>query len=570
MPREMDTISELDMNTASHELHNGASERRILREDDTISELGMHTASHELRNGVAGNRHIMSREMDTISELGMNTASHELRTEKELPRGLTQEIFNNPPDLVDLKLEEVIGQRDTNWNYPMESHRDIFLNALNVASANAKFCPSIKPESEKVLTQICEDIESQLSNDNGRESIFRDMIDNNEELMRSLQQNLRSKEVSGNGQCDLKNQARLVLQSSNKLQLAEWGEWLTDVTAVYNDELSNAILHEIQRDKTDISEKTSLVDQNREQIALPLLIKSARRATKRNFNCTKGEVLSCKDEVLELEAQVKEAESQLETARTMHGRIHGIAKSNEKLETLRKDEKDRAQTTDSSYYKFFSVERLHNWVLTGSSDSSISLVFRGVSVETSIQLSFCISSTLTVSLSAKFDRLPRSMSSFLSLGGASQTRFHPAVSGFLKAKMNLLCRDMKNGHMSNPTEIPSMIHFAELRVARIEEVAKEIEAILGRCKNSFLQPSESHKEGYDFTAYLTSASKNGDRLHVTLSIQDCYPFAPIGIHLQSASSLYNTETMTRQLRKASKPGFGALTRAVDALQSMLH
>ena len=105
-----------------------------------------------------------------------------------------------------------------------------------------------------------------------------------------------------------------------------------------------------------------------------------------------------------------------------------------------------------------------------------------------------------------------------------------------------------------------MIHFAQLRVTRIEEAAKESEIILGYCRNSFLQPSESHKEGCDFKAYLTSASKNGDRLHVTLSIQDCYYFAPISIHLQSASSLYNIEAMMRQLRKATKPGFGARMR----------
>ena len=71
----------------------------------------------------------------------------------------------------------------------VEYHGEIFLNALGMVSANAY--PSIKPESEKVLTQICEDIESQLHNkDNNEGSIFREMIENNEELMRSLQQKL--------------------------------------------------------------------------------------------------------------------------------------------------------------------------------------------------------------------------------------------------------------------------------------------------------------------------------------------------------------------------------------------
>jgi len=563
MPREDDTISELGMNTASHELRNGAGNRHIPREDDTISELGMNTASHELRNG-AGNRH-MPRADDSISELGKNTASHELRTEKELPIGLAQNIVKSPPEPVDLEFEEVVGQRDIDWNSTVESHGDIFLNALGVVSANAY--PSIKPESEKVITQICEDIESQLHKDNNEGSIFREMIENNEELMRSFQQKLRS---SGNVETDLKNQARLLLQASNKALLSEWDQWLTDVTAVYNDELSNAILPEIERGMTAISDKSSLIDQNREQIALPLLIRSARRATKRNFNRTKGEVSSCEDEVSELEAQVEEAERQLETVQPMQRRIHEVAKSSEKSEALRKDEKGQRQTADSSYFKFFSIERLHNWVLTGSSDSSISLVFRGLSAETSIQLSYSISSTSNVTLNAKFGRLPRSTNSFLSVTGVNQTRFHPAVSGFLNTKMDLLCKDMKNSHVPNPSNIPPMIHFAELRVARIEEAAKELDAILGRCRNSFLQPSDSLKDSYDFTAYLTSASRKGDRLHVTLSIPDCYPFAPIGLQLHSTGSFFDTELMTRQLKKATKPGFGALSRAVDAVQRMLN
>jgi len=543
----------------------GASDEHIPREDDTISELGMNTASHELRNG-ASNRH-MPREDDTISELGMNTASHELRHEKEMSLRIAQKVAITPPEPVDLKLEEVVELGEIDWDRTMESNGDILLKALGVASENV--CPTIKPESEKVFTQICEDIESQLHNIEGG-SLFREKIENNEELMRILQQKLRAEASSDNANSDVKDQARLLLQAENEAQLAEWNQWLTEVAAVYNSELSNTIVPMIQNDNEDISEKSSLIDQNREQIALPLLIRSARRATKRNFERTKGEVSSCEDEVSELEAQVEEAERQLEALQSTHGRIHEVAKSNEKSDALRKEEKDQRQTADSSYYKFFSVERLHNWVLTGSSDSSISLVFRGMSAETSIQLSFSICGTSAVTLNAKFDCLPRSTNSFLSMTGVKQTRFHPAVSVFLKTKMDLLCTDMKNSHISTPSEISSMIHFAELRVARIEEAAKELDIILSRCRNSFLQPSDSLKYGYDFTAYLSSGSRKGNRLNVILSIPDCYPFAPIGLHLHSTSSSFDTESMTRQLKKSIKPGFGALTRALDTVQSMLN
>ena len=87
------------------------------------------------------------------------------------------------------------------------------------------------------------------------------MIENNEELMRSLQPKLQS---SGNVGTDPKHQAKLLLQASNKALLADWDQWLTDVTLVYNDKLSNAIISKIERGMTAISDKSSLIDQNQD------------------------------------------------------------------------------------------------------------------------------------------------------------------------------------------------------------------------------------------------------------------------------------------------------------------
>ena len=139
-----------------------------------------------------------------------------------------------------------------------------------------------------------------------------------------------------------------------------------------------------------------------------------------------------------LKAQVDVTKRQLKTIQPMQGRIHEVAKSNKKSEALHRDEKSQRQTANGSCFKFFSIESLHNWALTGYSDSSTSLVFCGLSAETSIQLSYSISSTSNVTLNAKFGRLPRSTNSFLSVTGVNQTRFHPAVSGCLKWKKGSL------------------------------------------------------------------------------------------------------------------------------------
>lgn len=308
-----------------------------------------------------------------------------------------------------------------------------------------------------------------------------------------------------------------------------------------------------------------------------MLIKSARQETKKNYKRTKGEVSSYIEDLSRLEVEMNEIETQLQSLQTAQEDIYKIETSNDQCVTLLVDQKDKSKDADTSYFKFFSVERLHNWVVTSSGDSSISVAFRGVSAETSIQLSFEIGEKSSVTVKAKFGRLSSAASSLISMSGptTAQSRYHPAVSSFLTSKMNLLCKDIKRGSSSlSPTEISSTIHFTELRVARIEEAAKEINAVLGQCRNSYLQPSAKLKDCFDFTAFLIPRTKGppeseGGRLNVTLTIPDCYPLVPIGISLKSTAKSCDVDGMVRSLRQEVKPGFGAITRAIHRLKEMI-
>ncbi len=528
-------------------LLNAASKSNMHREDDTVSELGMNTASHDLRHGASD----MQMPLEDVNLIGMTHASHGHGKQNAAP--------------VDLTLNEILNVRDIDWDRMVDSHTDILLESLELVSKH-NTCLSIQTESDKVFASICYEIESELE-DIDVDSQFREIVESNHDLMRNLQTRLRT---LGMSECEdeIKVQANLLLQSHNETQLAAWQQWLTDVAGVYNNELLTTILPVLQKDSAVLSQNSSLLDRNREQIALPLLIRSARRATKKNFERTMSEVSSCEDDVTELEAQVEVAERQLELLQSMHEHIHNVAESNEKSDSLRQDEEEYRVSADSSYFKFFSIERLHNWVLTGSSESSLSVVFRGLSMETSIHLSFAISTASAVTLRAEFGSLPRSVTSFLNVVGAKQSKFHPAVSEFLNTKIVLLCNDLKNSQIANPSEISTMVHFAELRVARIESVAKELDSILARYKNSFLQPSDSLRDGYDFTVYLSTTSRKAERLNVILTIPDCYPFAPIDTKLHSNSGQFDIESISRQLKKATTPGFGSLTAATEVLQNV--
>jgi hypothetical protein len=571
LPSLPDATQTIDIETSmgsvlrAGELHSAASESTEPTQtiqlnpdlDDLLNEAG--SLCHHSDSIEFSSKHV-SGEDDTVSELGMRgMTSHELQNNQEVRRGLERIVEYTPPEPVDLTLNEIIAKGAVALGQLTQPEADVVVSALDIA-LGASSMSLVDEESEKILSQIVQQIEA---NEYQVEAEYKAFVENNEDLLRLVQERLRAAGDASGVKKMMNEMAKGVVAAID----LEWNEWLSQVAEVYNEELSNAILPVLEKELDVISDKAAMIDKNREQVALPMLIKSARRETKKNLLRTKAEVANCHDEVSELEAELEEAERQLNKLQSTQQRILQLSKSVESAHDLHCKEQDNRQAADSSYFKFFSVEKLHNWVLTGSSDSSLSLVFRGAS-SPYLSLSFSITDTLVVTLDAGMKQVPRSAHSFLS--ESRKKKFHPAVAGFLSNKMSLLCEDLKNIRLLSPSEIPSVIHFAELRAARIEEAAKEIDTILNRCRDSFLQPSDTLKHEYEFTAFFKNSSRKRDRLRVTLSISDCYPFAPLELHLQSSSDQFDIDSMNRRLRKIAKPGFGALTRVIDAVNALVR
>ncbi|KAL3787580.1 hypothetical protein HJC23_000068 [Cyclotella cryptica] len=497
----------------------------------------------------------VSGEDDTVSELGMNT-SQELSNNSDVQSTLDNMVQDAPLEPLDLELDDLLelGMKDLKF----DTQDDVILNALEVSSK--KSFGSIKTETEDILAQVCFDIESQVSTI-GVESHFSAILQRKRDTMMILQRNLRENDENTS------NLVNRFIQAANVSMISEWNAWLTEVATLYNDQLYNTAIGELEKDSVAIADKTSDINYNREQVALPLLLLSARRATQKNYQRQQAETMRLDDEVTKLAAELKDAERELEKLLTMNGKITAVAKSNEHHEILSQSVTTIRREADSSFYKFLSVEKLHNWIVTASNDSYISIVFQGSTPETNLHLSFWITESSNTAFDCKVGPLPRSVKSLLT---NQQVRHHPAVSGFLNSKMSLFCRDLKeNTRLESASQISSLIHSVEHKVARIKQAANEFDAILGKCKNSFLQPSDSLKDGFDFHAYITSASHQNARLQVVLTLSDCYPFAPIRTSLHSTDTSLDTKSMARQLKKIIKPGFGALSSAIESVHGLL-
>jgi hypothetical protein len=387
------------------------------------------------------------------------------------------------------------------------------------------------------------------------------MVERKEDMFRALQRKLWANDVETTAQLSA------ILQSANASILSEWDSWVNQVAGLYNEQLQDTAVGELEKDSLSIADKTSDINYKREQVALPMLLQSAKRATKRNYQRQQAEKAHLDDEVGQLKAELKKVEIELAKLQQKRQNISGIAESNQQSDALSKDAKMNRRRADSAFYKFFNLEKLHNWIITSSNDSYISIVSNGPSSETHLHLSFWITESSNTAFDCKVGPVTRAVNSLV---GEKQVRYHPAVTGFLKSKMALLCQDLKeNTRLDSASKISSLIISVEHKVARIQQAAKEFDAILSQCKNSFLQPSDTLKDGFDFHAYITRASRPGARVEVRLTLSDSYPFAPIGVSLHSTDSSLNTESMTRKLKKAIKPGFGALSKAIDALNGLL-
>ena len=515
----------LDSNKSVCSEHNGSiqfSKEHVSGEDDTVSELGMNT-SQELSNNSAS--------LDKIAE-------------------------EEPLEPVDLEMVELVDCRED--VFAVADSDDVMLTSLDVASKHA--LAAIKCETEDVLSQVCTDIEGQISMIDV-EAEFTAILHKREDVLRPLQRHIRAKHD------ETMVQLKHVVKSCHASTQSEWDSWLTQVANLYNDTLHDTVVGELEKDSISISDKTSNINHDRDEVALPMLLQSASRARKRNYISKKADMSQLTDQVTQLEAELKDAQQKLDALTQRNESIMAISKSTEEFDSRSTSAKNNCKNADKAFYKFFSTEKLHNWILTSSNDSYIGLVFKCSSIETNLHLSFWITESSNAAFDCKIGPLPRSVAKIV---GKQQARYHPAVNCFLDSKMTKLCHDLKeNTQIDNAPEIAPLIQSVEHRVARIEHAAKEFDMILRQFKNSFLQPSDALKDGFDFHAYVTNAS-SGARVQVTLTLSECYPFAPIGVRIHSTDRSVDTDSMARQLQKIAKPGFGALSKAMDALKSSLR
>eukprot|EP00956_Cyclotella_meneghiniana_P029924 scaffold74109_cov61-Cyclotella_meneghiniana.AAC.1 len=523
--------------------------------DANLEELldGASSPGSENNGSIQFSKEHVSGEDDTVSELGMNT-SQELSNNSDVQASLEKIIEDEPLEPVDLKLPELVkfGEEDLR----VEDTDDVMVNSLEVASK--KSFSSIKNQTEEILYQVCSDIESQISTIRV-DAEFATALQKQEDAIRILQKAIRANDET------TRKQVAQCLDAAHASTMSEWDSWLNQIADLYNDQLFDTVIGSLENDSVVIQNKSSDIDTNRDQVALPKLLRSACRRRKVQYKNKQADFVEMDAEVAKLEADLEKAEKQLDMLSKKNETINEISKSSAESESKSADVKTNRRSADSAFYKFFSIEKLHNWIITSSNESYIGLVFKGSASETNLHLSFWITQSSNTAFECKIGPLPRSVNALV---GKQQVRYHPAVCSFLSSKTTLLCQDLKeNTRINSASTIPSIIQSVEHRLARIEHAAKEFDTILRQCKNSFLQPSDL-KDGFDFHAYFKSATQPGARVQVTLTLSECYPFSPIGVRLHSTDTSLDTEALTRKLRRTIKPGFGALSKALDAVNRL--
>ena len=211
----------------------GKEESQTVNIEGTMASL-LEGADEESANPIDSIGH-MPQSDDTVSELGMNTASHELRSVREVRREPPlQTIVDTPPEPVNLKLDELIDFGEVGLKLVSQAEDDILIQALDLASG-ATYRP-ILGASDRILSSICEEIEGQCSSDDF-ESEFEAAIKANEGPMRSLQARVRNKT---DHEIREQIQLLKKLSSENEV-FSNWQPWLLQVVEVYHNELEGCL-----------------------------------------------------------------------------------------------------------------------------------------------------------------------------------------------------------------------------------------------------------------------------------------------------------------------------------------
>lgn len=520
------------------------------------------TSSHESKaSGISYLR--LSKSDDTVSELGMHTSNEFSKTSSELSEPIAEKSL----EPVDMELNEILQQGSIDVTQIFRSECDAFLNALGISAECRNAL--VKGESESLILQICEDIERQM--DECRSNVERKYVhfaDVNEDLLRTLQRIIRADHRDGYAY-QIYSQVKSGLQTSCNEAIGHMRQWLRQVTSIYNETLSISMLPDLEQENKILLDKYNTICNLQKQIATAKK-KRTRRSRKKIVERQRRSIFCCEKEILELESQVQNAEKNIETLNRSTKALHQIMESSHQFEALVKEEKKCSQSADTSYFKFFAVEKLHNWVLAGSTESAFGLIFRGSLDKTSLLISFTIAESSKVSFNANRDQLPTSTHSFFSDNALKNKTTHPAVTDFVSKKMDLLCKDLKRIKISSPKHIPHFIHFIELKKSRIDAASKELGHALDQCNSAYLQQSKIAEDAYDFTTYITDPSAVESRLQVTLSIPDCYPFAPVAQELHPMKSSPSNISITNQLIGRCNPAFGVLSRTVKSLSQKFN
>ena len=271
--------------------------------------------------------------------------------------------------------------------------------------------------------------------------------------------------------------------------------------------------------------------------------------------------------VQSIELQIEEAESNLGALKDANKSLHLKSDALHAFYQANLEFVDSTNLAESSQSKFISSNGLHRWDPVKLKTSELSVVFPRSTNQPELVINFPLSTTrpMTCNTSLKsFNKPPEGITS------KKSPKFGPGVVTFVKYRIEGLCGTVTAKDYHKTEDMKGVIQQLEWQLGRIELTAKEISSLMYPYGAVFKQCDGNSDKG-DFTFHLEFASPGEEvKLNCSFLIKEMYPFAPMEPKFDVLKGTLNVYSLKRRLNKTAKPGFGYLSRSIDAILAFMR
>lgn len=264
-----------------------------------------------------------------------------------------------------------------------------------------------------------------------------------------------------------------------------------------------------------------------------------------------------------MEQSILEAEREMESIRTMQSGLTASYNVLQDQDTIRSQLSQTVVLAERNFDKLRSIEGIGNWRVRELEESIISIDFKDRNIaELGVSVTFKELPDDKSNMMICQTQVRKESSSKSKRFNVRENNYSNNVMAYMEYGMQTISKEVNSWILHSSSDMYNVINQMEWNLGRLALIGKEF-SFLERRHGASLQCNDNNSTS--FTLEVKIDTKRG---HVGAHFYICeaYPFAVLDVELMVfGDSDIDIDSLERQLTKASRPGFGYLTRACNVI-----